>query len=252
MELAGRVAIVTGAGAGIGHGIATRLSRQGASVLLVDRDADTVEAAADEMATPAARPFVADVSSIDAAGAVAAAAVDAFGGIDILVNNAGGVDEPCFPDNPVEQWLGVIQLNLIAVMAMTQAVLPSMASRGVGAIVNIASAAALGDRPHSAPEYAAAKAGVVRLTTALGDLASASGVRVRVNCICPDWVDTPASRRTKAAMSADQLAHVPPVLLTADQIASAVQYLIEHDDAVGQVLVWWCGDDTWRFVRPQG
>ena len=245
MEIAGRAAIVTGAVAGIGRGIASRLHAKGATVLLVDRDADAVCQLAAEFG-PKAAAHVADITGIEAAPEIASACAQQFGGIDILVNNAGGVVEPFFPDNDVAQWLGVIQLNLVGVMAMTQAVIPFMTERG-GAIVNIASAAALGNSSHAAPEYAAAKAGVVRLTTALSGLAETRGVRV--DCICPDWVDTPASRQTKASMTAAELATVPPVLLTPDQIATAVQHCIEHDQSTGRVLAWWCGEDTWRIVE---
>src|SRR5207249_3080592 len=135
----------------------------------------------------------ADVAVEAEVAEMVAAAERAFGGLDVLVNNAGGAEEIPFPDAPTEQWARTIDVNLRGVMLAIQAALPVMRQRGGGAIVNIASLAGVGLGPHDAPEYAAAKAGVIRLTAALANLAREG---IRVNCICPDWVDTPASRRS--------------------------------------------------------
>ena len=246
MDLGGRAAIVTGAAAGIGRAIALRLAAEGAAILAVDRDEAAAKVLIGEIHAGGgtASALAADVSDGETAAGLGAVCNGRFGRLDVLVNNAGGVEGPTYPDNAPTRWRAVIELNLMALMAATQGVLPFMEERGSGVIVNISSAAALGARPHPAPEYAAAKAGVMRLTSALGSLASSRGIRV--NCICPDWVDTPASRRTVAAMAPEQRLAVPPEMLTSDQVATAVQFLIENDEQVGAVLVWRCGDAVWR------
>ncbi len=112
----------------------------------------------------------------------------------VLVNNAGGIEEPCFPAADPAKWGRTLDLNLRAVMLATQLALPAMAGRGGGAVINIASTAGLGTASHGAPEYAVAKAGVIRFTACLAPLRDTMGVRV--NCICPGLVDTPSSRRS--------------------------------------------------------
>src|ERR687888_2393745 len=184
MKLSGAVALVTGAGAGIGRAVALALAREGAAVVAVDVDA----AAAEETVRlagggTAVRGDVTDDDELRAAFAAA-------GALDVLVNNAGGVSSPFFPDSPLERWSAVLDVNLRATMLGIQLALDSMRGSG-GAIVNVSSIAGVGSAAHRAPEYAAAKAGVVRLTAALAPLADDG---VRVNCICPDFVDTPAAR----------------------------------------------------------
>jgi NAD(P)-dependent dehydrogenase (short-subunit alcohol dehydrogenase family) len=102
-----------------------------------------------------------------------------------------------------------------------------------GSVVNVASVAGLGAGPHDAPEYAAAKAGVVRFTAALRSLAAEG---IRVNAICPDYVDTPAVRRSLAHMSEDERKDVPQ-LVPAEAIAGDVVRLLRNDSLAGRVLV---------------
>src|ERR687885_53706 len=109
-----------------------------------------------------------------------------------------GVADPVYPEAPIERWGRVLDVNLRAAMLSTQLALEPLRRRGGGAIVNVASVAGLGAGAHGAPEYAAAKAGVVRLTGALRSLAAEG---IRVNAICPDYVDTPAVRRGLAQVT---------------------------------------------------
>ena len=115
-------------------------------------------------------------------------AIDTAGQVGVLVNNAGGVEEPCFPAADPAKWEHTLDLNLRAVMLATQFVLGPMTERGGGAVINIASSAGLGTTSHDSPEYAAAKAGVVRFTACLAPLRDTIGVRA--NCICPGLVDS--------------------------------------------------------------
>jgi len=241
LELAGRVAIVTGAGAGIGEGIAVRLAAEGCAVVAADIDADAANAVVRTIADAGGRATAvrADVAVEPDVVALMREADTAFGGLDILVNNAGGAEDVPFPVAPPEQWGRTIDVNLRGVMLGIQAALPPMRRRGGGAVVSIASLAGVGLGPHDAPEYAAAKAGVIRLTAALTTLASSDGVRV--NCVAPDWVDTPASRRTRAVMTPEELTTVPPVLLRPDEIADAVVTLLADDTLAGRVIECWCG-----------
>jgi NAD(P)-dependent dehydrogenase (short-subunit alcohol dehydrogenase family) len=105
---------------------------------------------------------------------------------------------------------------------------------GGGAIVNVSSIAGYGLEPHDAPEYAAAKAGLMRLTGALAPLALTHGIRV--SCICPDWVDTPAVQRSFASLSENERALVPP-LVGADEIARLVLELVKDEASAGRVVV---------------
>ena len=99
----------------------------------------------------------------------------------------------------------------------------------------------IGFQPYDMPEYGAAKAGVVRLTASLATLEERSGVRV--NCICPGWVDTPASRRARAQMTPRERNElVPPVLLEPEEIADAVVMFVEDDSMAGRVMIWQEGD----------
>jgi NAD(P)-dependent dehydrogenase (short-subunit alcohol dehydrogenase family) len=115
-----------------------------------------------------------------------------------------------------------------------------MRERG-GAIVNIASLAGVGFGPHPAPDYAATKAAVARFSAALAPLHARFGIRV--NCICPDWVDTPMSRRTRARMTPEEEAAVVPAgILPPEEIADAAVELIRDDSLAGRVMACWCGE----------
>ena len=224
MELAGRTALVTGAATGIGRAVAGALTAEGASVVLVD--AKGGEAAAVELG---GRFVHADVTRDEDVRAM----IGACGMLDVLVNNAGGAPEPHYPDAAAEHWSHTLDLNLRSAMLATQLALEAMRGRE-GAIVNVASMAGYGLFPHGAPEYAAAKAGLMRLTGALAPLAQRAGVRV--NCVRPDWVDTPAARRTIGAMTEEERAQVPE-LVPAEEIAALVLELVRDDSLAGRVMI---------------
>jgi NAD(P)-dependent dehydrogenase (short-subunit alcohol dehydrogenase family) len=189
-----------------------------------------------------------DVTSEADVEKMVAFAEEEFGGLDVLVNNAGGVTEPYFPESEPEQWGRAIDLNLRSVMLGIHFGVRAMRKRGGGAIVNISSMGGVGFGPYDVPEYGAAKAGVVRLTASLATLKEQMGVRV--NCICPGWVDTPASRRSRAEMTPEEREKlVPPVLLQPEEIAEAVVMFVEDDTMAGRMMNWQEGE-PWRIVPP--
>jgi NAD(P)-dependent dehydrogenase (short-subunit alcohol dehydrogenase family) len=242
VEITGRVALVTGAGAGIGRATALRLAYEGAAVGVADVDdatgATTVRDIEAEAGTAA---FVhTDVRHEDDVRAMVDFAVTSLGGLDILVNNAGIAVTPPFPDAEPEAWSRVLDVNLRGVMLGTHYAIQAMRERGGGAVVNVASLAGIGYGPHDAPEYAATKAAVARFSAALAPLHEQLGIRV--NCICPDWVDTPMSRRTRARMTPEEEAAVVPAgILAPEEIADAAVELIRDDSLAGRVMACWCG-----------
>jgi NAD(P)-dependent dehydrogenase (short-subunit alcohol dehydrogenase family) len=227
MELDGVTAVVTGGADGIGAGIAERLAAEGMHVVVADLD----ESAGQATATRIGGSFV----RTDAANrADVRAAIEAAGRIGVLVNNAGGFEGPCFPVADPAKWEYTLDLNLRTVMFATQLVLGPMAEGGGGAIINVASVAALGTTSHDSPEYATAKAGVVRFTACLAPLRDTMGVRA--NCICPGLVDTPSSRRSRARLTPAERAALPPVLTPAD-IADAAMVFLTDDTLAGRIMV---------------
>jgi NAD(P)-dependent dehydrogenase (short-subunit alcohol dehydrogenase family) len=244
MDLRDSVALVTGGGGpGTGRAIASRLAAEGAAVVVADIDEEggrdterAVEAAGGRAA------FVrADVTVEADVRAMVAFAEEAFGGLDVLVNSAGGVEGPLYPESPAEHWGRTLDLNLRGPMLAIQHALPAFARRGDGAVVNIASVAGLGTFPAVSPEYAAAKAGLIRLTAVLAPLAARRGVRV--NCVVPDWIRTPSTAAHVASLPAAER----PVLTPAEDIAGAVVDLLRDDALAGRVLVCW-SDAPWELV----
>jgi NAD(P)-dependent dehydrogenase (short-subunit alcohol dehydrogenase family) len=231
MDLDGVTAVVTGGAAGIGAGIAQRLAADGMRVVIADLDENAGQATAARIGGSFVRTDVATRAGVRTA---IDAACQLPGRIGVLVNNAGGIEGPSFPAADPAKWEHTLDLNLRAVMLATQLVLAPMAEGGGGAIINIASVAGLGTTSHQSPEYAAAKAAVIRFTACLAPLHDTIGVQA--NCICPGLVDTPASRRSRARMTPAELAALPPVLTPAD-IADATMQFIANDALAGRIMV---------------
>ncbi len=247
MELEEKVALVTGAGAGIGRAAALRLAREGVAVVIADVDEETGSNTVRETRSEGGQAafIVADVASEADVSNMVAFAEDEFGGLDVLVNNAGGVTEPYFPEAEPEHWGRAIDLNLRSVMLGVHFGVRAMQERGGGAIVNVSSMGGIGFRPYDKPEYGAAKAGVVRLTASLATLKEQMGVRV--NCTCPGWVDTPASRRSRAEMTPEEREKLPPVPLRPEEIADAVVLFVKDETMAGRVMIWPEGG-PWQIV----
>jgi len=152
----------------------------------------------------------------------------------ILVNNAGGGPDlrPCFPEASMERWSASLDLNLRAPMLTTQLALEPMRRAGGGAIVNIGSTAGLGFGPHVSPEYSAAKAALIRLTSTLAPLVESH--RVRVNCVVPDWVATERGVRERAALSESERG---PEQVPLETLTDAVVRFIEDETLSGRIIL---------------
>jgi NAD(P)-dependent dehydrogenase (short-subunit alcohol dehydrogenase family) len=250
MQIRGKVAIVTGAGYGIGRGIALRLAATGAQVVVNDIDeahgAETVRMIKNARGEAA---FVrADVSGDEDVRRMISFAAETFGGLDILVNNAANeIQPPFYPYASPEGWRRTLEVCLFGVMYATQEAIKAMNERGGGAIVNLSSMAGVGFTPHDSPEYAAAKAGIMRLTATLAPLKER--LNIRVNCIAPNWVATEKVLAYVPHLTAEQRAEwwVPDLdmMATPEDIAAAVVQLVQDDSLCGRAMLYGVRGKKW-------
>lgn len=228
ITLEGRAALVTGAAGGIGLAIATRLVSLGAKVVLADRQAEKLAAAAAALG-PRAMAVVGDISHEAGVEALVEAALAAAGPLDILVNNAG-IPEPIVRtvDQNIDDWQRVMDINLRGTLLMCRGVARHILGRKApGAIVNIASVAGLGGIP-SSNGYGVSKAAVAHLTKNLS--CEWSGRGLRVNCVAPGYIDAPMAHEMFENPHVDRQAierRIPMHRLgQADEIAKAVAFLV--------------------------
>ena len=251
MLLGGKVAVVTGAGRGIGRAIALKFAGEGAEVVVAARTESEIEAVAKEIrgAGGRAAAVLADVAEEKDCERLVSASVSQFGRVDILVNNAGEYG----PVKPVEEitppeWDRVIAVHLRGAYLLTRLVLPGMYSRGAGVILNISSLSAKSAFGWGSP-YAAAKAGMLGLTRVTAAEAARKGVRV--NAICPGPVTETKMSKDLGKILAERMGVTPEKQLagfldtilqgrgqTADEIAAAALFLCsDHASAItGQSL----------------
>ena len=229
--LSGKRAVITGGANGIGKATVSMFAQEGASVVIVDIDAEQGQAAAQEIsASGGPVTFIrADVSRAEDCRRVAEVAVQEMGGIDILFNNAGIIRRATVIDTTEDEWDRVMAVNVRSIFLMCRAVIPVMREAGGGAIVNTGSGWGLSGGVRAAA-YCAAKGAVVNLTRAL---ALDHGVdNIRVNCVCPGDTDTAMLRfeagqlgEPEAVFLADA-AHRPLRRIgKPEEIARAVLYL---------------------------
>ena len=212
MKLDNKVAIITGAGRGIGKAIAVAYAAEGAKVVCAARTTTEIEEVASELGGLAVECDVADETS---AKHLIDATLEAFGQIDILVNNAGAVARLPTHELPVADWDNVINVNLRGTFLCTKFALPSMLERGTGCIINISSGAGKRGVPNRSA-YSASKFGVNGFTETLAAEYLRKGIRPHV--ICPGPVVS--QMRSEGFPDED-----PATLIQAEDIADAAVFL---------------------------
>jgi NAD(P)-dependent dehydrogenase (short-subunit alcohol dehydrogenase family) len=207
LPLTDRVALVTGAGRGLGAAIALRLAADGADVVVNDLDLESARAtaAAVEQLGRRVRTSGHDVSDHAAAGALAADAVGAFGRVDVLVNNAGITRDALLTRLEERDWDDVVRVDLKGPFNVGQAVARHMIERKRGRIINIASLAWMGNVGQSA--YAASKAGVLGLTRTWALELAKKGIQV--NAVAPGFIDTAMTRKVPAPIREQFIRKIP-------------------------------------------
>jgi len=190
IDLAGRIAVVTGGAQGIGRAITERLLLSGAAVAVWDRALDLAKQTCAELSGRGrVIPIECDIRSLPAVESARDATIKAFGRLDVLINNAGiaGPNTTTW-DYPVKAWNEVLDINLTGTFNCCRAVVPIMIDQNYGRIVNVASIAGKEGNPN-ASAYSASKAGVIALTKSLGK--ELARYDIMVNCITPAAARTP-------------------------------------------------------------
>lgn len=239
-----RVALVTGAGRGIGRAVAEQLSGSGLKVALTARNeaelAETASRCAGESLV-----IPADLTEPDAVDSVFEAVEDAWGVVDVLVANAGAGTSAPLASTTDEQWQRMLDLNLTAPFRCMRRAVPAMVDRGAGRIVVVASVAAKVGEPYIAA-YTASKHGVLGLVRSAASELAATGVTV--NAVCPGYVDTPMTDATvlgiaeKTGRAAEDARSVlerkQPIgrLIRPEEVADAVSFCVRNGGMTGQGL----------------
>ena len=229
----GRVAIVTGAGQGIGRAIAERFAADGAAVAVADLNMETASEVARSIVSAGGRAVAirTDVTSPGDARHLAAETAAQLGGIDILVNNAGVLRSTRAAEVTPQEWHLVMDANLTGAFLCASAAYPALRASGHGRIVNVASMAGRATSTLGGVHYTTAKAGLLGLTRHLAREWARDGITV--NAISPGIVDTPMARgATNAARMAQVLASIPMGRLAApEEIAALIGFLASDEAA---------------------
>ena len=239
-ELAGQVALVTGAGAGIGRAIAYALAEAGARVAVSDIDLNAAQRVASELTAPIALAL--DVTSPESAMNAVKEVETALGPLDILVNNAGVSTMNRIEDLTVEEWDFNFDVNAKGVFLVTRAALPGMMARRAGCIVNTASMAGKKAAPLLA-HYAASKWACIGFT--LSAAVELGPYGIRVNCVCPGYVET--SMQERELVWEGELRGLPPAEVAEGYIRLTPLARMETPDDVARVVRWLCSPQA-EFV----
>lgn len=227
-RMRGALALVTGAGSGIGRAAAMRLAAEGARVACVDRVAAAADETAGAIKAAGGEAFGlgADVTDEAACARMVAAAVQRFGGLTTVVNSAGV--GPQRELSPSEEFRQIVAINLTGTWQVSQAAHGALVASGRGSVINLASIYGLVGSSRS-PGYASSKGGVVNLTR---QLAAQWAPEVRVNCVCPGHIDTPLTSflMSDAAWREQMLTRYPMKRFgTVEDIAAAILYLASDE-----------------------
>jgi len=233
MDFAGKLVLITGASRGIGYAAAKEFLALGARVAVNGRTEQSVALAITELdggdrlvAAPGS------IRSVEGCEAMVRTAIEDLGGLDVLVNNAGVCIDSTIEESDETIWDETLNVNLKGTFFCVRAALPALRKKG-GAIVNMASVAGLQGSAEGAV-YSASKGGVVNLTRAL---AMELAPDIRVNCVCPGWVDTDMLRREYVDLAADPAAAEREAIeeaplkrvATPEEVAKAIAYLASRD-----------------------
>lgn len=238
-RLDGKVAIVTGAGRGIGREIALTLAREGAAVVVADIDEANGSKVAGEINSMGGKAIFVktDVTSYENVGEMVRKAVDEFGGVDILVNNAAVWNIKLFKDSTPDDWMREIRINVIGVLNCIHNVLPHMMEKRGGRIVNIASDAGRVGEPWLTT-YSGTKGYVISLTKALAK--ELGKYNITVNCVSPGVTKTPGAQKFIESVGEEKLAKAYPLRRLAEpkDIANAVLFFVLEESSyiTGQIL----------------
>ena len=237
MRLKDKVAIVTGAGSGIGRATAQLFAREGAFLVLNDIDRKALDAVAAQIGKDQSRAVAGDVAREETARGLAEEAIGGFGRIDVLVNNAGIHFLKEITEMTVEEWDRLMDINLKSMFLCCKHVVPHMLRRKRGAIVNLASISSfIGQEIDGASTFAynITKAGALQLTKSLASRYAPDGIRV--NCVCPGNVETNILKRASAEEAAEfwrQAARFEPIGRNAqpEEIANAILFLASDESS---------------------
>ena len=227
VEFEGKVALVTGAGRGMGRAVAMRLAAGGASVAVNDLDAVAARQVADELAAAevVAIAVPGDVTRADDVRNMVTKTLDALGAVHILINNAGILRPTPVIDIEEDEWDMVVGVNLKGTYLCSRAALPAMRSAGWGRIVNFSSTAGKNVSTVGGAHYTAAKAGILGFTRHLAK--EEAGYGITVNSVCPGLIDTEMVRDTISDERADAYAASFPIqrLGQPEEVAELVAFL---------------------------
>ena len=231
MDLAGKVAIVTGAGKGLGWAIAERLARDGAKVVIAEIDWGSAQEKAAVLRQRKGESLAlrVDVSRWPEVQKMVTETVEKFGRIDILVNNAGILGPALTTaEYPEDQWDEVIAVNLKGTFLCCKAVLAVMKKQGSGSIVNIASVAGKEGNPNMAP-YSVSKGGIITLTKTLGKELAAT--RIRINAVSPALLETDMAKNMSPEQRAFLTSKIPMGRMGRPEEVAAVVKFLASDEA---------------------